>query len=242
MAFYIVAGIAVLALCLFAGSQFVRANPAQLASTIRIIGAILAALLAVAFMVGRMWQFAIPMGGLALWLYNQNRIKNRFSARHAASGASAGGGAAYVSKVRSQFLEMMLNQSSGDISGTVLSGTCQGQDLDDLTLQDLLTLAEEIGGDAESASLLEVYLDRRFPRWREDVQRDGGPRGGSSAQSGAMSEQEAYDILGLAPGASAAEIRSAHRSLIKRVHPDQGGSAFLAAKINQAKDRLLHLK
>ena len=87
--------------------------------------------------------------------------------------------------------------------------------------------------------LLATYLDRRHPRWREHA--DGGAAAGKAgtARSGKMTEEEAYQVLGVAPGASAEEIGRAHRLLIKKLHPDQGGSTYLAAHVNEAKDVLL---
>ena len=111
--------------------------------------------------------------------------------------------------------------------------------LDDLPLDDLLALRAEVEGDAESLALLDAYLDRRFPTWRETGEGDVGAGQGGAAGSGAMDQQQAYEILGLAPGASPTEIREAHRRLMKRAHPDNGGSTFLAAKVNEAKDVLL---
>ena len=144
-----------------------------------------------------------------------------------------------TSTVRSRFFEMSLDHDSGAMRGTVLAGRLAGRELDDLDDQALLELAGEIGGDPESVALFEAYLDRRMPGWRDHVEGDAAAGAGGAADSGAMTDEEAYQILGLAPGASDREIRAAHRRLMMRVHPDQGGSTFLAAKINQAKDRLL---
>jgi DnaJ-domain-containing protein 1 len=89
--------------------------------------------------------------------------------------------------------------------------------------------------DPQSAQLLEAYLDRRHPTWREDMARAEGTPGAG----GIMTREEALEVLGLKPGVSAEEVRAAHRDLMMRMHPDRGGSTYLAAKINQAKDVLL---
>jgi DnaJ-domain-containing protein 1 len=141
------------------------------------------------------------------------------------------------SRVRSQFLDMMLDHDSGELRGQIVAGPNAGHSLDEFDLPQLTAMIS--GFDAESVSLLESYLDRRFPAWRQDAQ--GNPAGGQSrpATSGKMTNEEAYQILGLQPGAGRDEIGRAHRSLMKKLHPDQGGSTYLAARVNEAKDTLL---
>lgn len=143
------------------------------------------------------------------------------------------------SSVRARFIETTLDHDTGDLAGTVMEGRFAGRSLDDLSEEELGDLAREAAEDADSEALLEAYLDRRFPGRRQDGERDAGPRPGGATQSGAMTDEEAYQILGLPPGAGEADIRAAQRRLLKGVHPDQGGSTFLAARINQAKDQLL---
>lgn len=147
------------------------------------------------------------------------------------------GGQSYV---RSAALEMELDLDTGDMNGLVLAGSYEGRELDDLDEADLMQLHSELSADAESLGLLEAYLDRRTPGWRAgpDMDDDGGL--GASPGSGAMTQKEAYEVLGLGAGASEAEIREAHRRLMKRMHPDAGGSAFLAGRINEAKAVLLN--
>lgn len=144
-----------------------------------------------------------------------------------------------VSTVRSAWFEMKLDHDTGEMTGRVLRGQHAGASLDVLDDETLLTLPAEMAGDGESAALLEAYLDRRMPGWRENVEADAAGGTGGAADTGPMTDEQAYEILGLSPGAGRAEITAAHRRLMKRVHPDQGGSTFLAAKINQAKDWLL---
>jgi hypothetical protein len=144
-----------------------------------------------------------------------------------------GGG---TSQVRSTYVEMELDHDSGAMRGRVLAGRYQGQALDGLDIKTLVALLGEI--DEDSRALLMAYLDRRDPGWREHAH-SGAATGRTAAGSGKMSEQEAYQILGLEPGASADAIGHAHRTLMKKFHPDQGGTTYLAARINEAKETLL---
>jgi DnaJ-domain-containing protein 1 len=141
-----------------------------------------------------------------------------------------------TSRVRSAWLEMQLDHDTGAMRGTVLQGPHTGADLDSLDLAAVKALVAEV--DEESRTLLLAYLDRRDPGWREDAQGDAAMGRGRPA-SGKMTVEEAYQILGLQPGASADDIARAHRSLMKKIHPDQGGSTYLAARVNEAKDVLL---
>ncbi len=143
------------------------------------------------------------------------------------------------SAVRSQFIEIVMNESRGIVGGRVLAGTFQGRVLARISATDLAVLRREISQDGNSVMLLDAYLDSRLPGWREDLKFDPRAGAGSAARPGEMTEQEAHEILGLEAGATLTEIRDAHRRLIKMMHPDVGGSAFLAAKINEAKDRLI---
>jgi hypothetical protein len=135
---------------------------------------------------------------------------------------------------------MTLAHDSGDLDGVVRDGRFRGRrlgELSDIELGELL--AECRLDDDESARLLEAYLDRARPDWRAWSGAAGATDGVSPTPSTAMTREEAYRILGLSPGADEKAIRDAHRRLMVKLHPDQGGSDYLAAKINQAKDLLL---
>lgn len=142
------------------------------------------------------------------------------------------------SDVETRFLRMELDHDSGVLRGTVISGRYEGRTLDELTLGELLDLLRECRvEDPQSASVLESYLDRvHGAAWRGG---GGGEGARAAASGGAMTREQALEILGLSPGASAEDIREAHRNLLRANHPDRGGSTFIAAQINQAKDVLL---
>jgi hypothetical protein len=144
------------------------------------------------------------------------------------------------SGVRTAFLEMVLDHDSGAMEGTCLKGRFATRKLSALGRDDLLLLLAELNSaDAQGELLLEAYLDRRWPDWRDAwTTRKAKENSRSSARSG-VDLSEAYDVLGLKPGATRDEISAAHRRLMMKMHPDHGGSAYLASRINQARDALL---
>ena len=227
---------------------FVSANPAKLAVTLRRAGAAALMAFAVAMLMTGRFVVAIPLFVFALTLAGPTagsyaRFVRPFMGPWGGLFSAFGGGRARTtgrrSTVRSAALEMDLDHDTGTLSGRVLAGRFEGFDLARLSVDDLVALWREIGSDPESRSLLEAYLDRRAPVWRQHAQGDPAAGSGGTARPGAMTDEEAHQILGLRPGATEAEIREAHRRLVKAVHPDTGGSTFLTAKINEAKDRLV---
>jgi hypothetical protein len=142
------------------------------------------------------------------------------------------------SSVRTQMLAMELDHDTGAMDGEILSGRFKGSRLGSLSLDQLIELMRECQavGD-QSASLLEAYLDRTHADWRA---RTGTRKSANGSPPGAaMTREEAYAVLGLKPNCSEKDVRDAHRRLMKQYHPDHGGSDYLAAKINQAKDLLV---
>lgn len=151
------------------------------------------------------------------------------------------------SHVSSDILEMTLDHDSETMSGKILQGPMAGRELADLSESEFIELLRYCRSqDEDSARLLETYLDRRFgDSWRADDPagaddgEESGDRGNAGNAGGPLTESEALDILGLEPGASREEIIQAHRRMMQKVHPDHGGSNYLAARINEAKEYLL---
>ena len=218
--------------------MFRAANPVVLARAIKIGGGVVA--LAVAAFTGIKGELAvaIPLGifgaGLLGWspfgASVFGNIGGLFGSRTKRSPGQ-------TSEVRSHFLDMTLDHDSGELTGRIVAGPYAGHSLDEYDLSQLAGMMT--GFDAESVALLESYLDRRFPAWRQDAQGDAARGQSRPAASGKMTNEEAYQILGLQPGAESDQIRRAHRALMKKLHPDQGGSTYLATRVNEAKDTLL---
>ncbi|SDS04043.1 DnaJ domain-containing protein [Bradyrhizobium canariense] len=218
--------------------MFRAANPVVLARAVKIVGGVVA--LAVAAFTGLKGELAvaIPIGIFGAGLLGWSPFgASGFSQLGGIFGSGAKRSAGQASRVRSQFLDMSLDHDSGELDGQIVAGPHAGHSLGEFDLSQLMAMVPNF--DAESVSLLESYLDRRFPAWRQNAQ--GNTAGGQSraASSGKMTDEEAYQILGLQPGAGRDEIGRAHRGLMKKLHPDQGGSTYLAARVNEAKDTLL---
>jgi len=189
---------------------------------------------------GRAPQAVGALGLLApfAWRWWQNR---RAARRFGAGANSSTGGDNNESRVETATLEMRLDHRTGQMSGRVRGGAQAGRELAELSLAELLALLGACrADDPDSVPLLEAWLDRADPDWRHGAGEDGRAGGArSTAGAGPMTRQEALAVLGLAEGASEAEIRAAHRRLMRTAHPDGGGSDWLAARVNEARDVLL---
>jgi hypothetical protein len=238
MILYLGLGVLILLLALWLVRAFVEADPAKLARGVRVLlisaGATLALLLLVVLIASdRIGLGLAEIGGfapLALRAWMQWR-------RQRPAAAPPHGQA---SEVETEYLRMRLDHDTATMSGTVRRGPFIGRHLSELKREELVELWRRCRAeDPQGASLLETYLDRFMPDWRnaadsEEAREPPGRAGGT------IGREEAYAILGLPVGAGESEIREAYHRLMKKLHPDQGGSTYLAAQLNRARERLLH--
>lgn len=243
---YFLAGCAVLLLLILLGRLIAHADARKLADLLRKLGG--GMLLAIAgFLTLRgALPLAIPLAvfGLALVGVKGLGIGGPFGSAQKSPGQA--------SRVRTDRLEMELDHDSGRMDGKVLTGRFAGRVLSSLTEREAFELLDAFQAEgAQEAALIEAYLDWRVPGWRDQTAQEESwqargfaeegpkepPRG--RARSSRMSVEEAYAVLGLDKGANEEAIRQAHRRLMLKLHPDQGGSTYLAARINEAKDVLL---
>lgn len=221
---------------------FSRAEPRQILLVIKIVLGILAAVVVAAVLWTGRFALASLLPFLAVLAW---RALPAILARRRASGGT--GGAPRRSEVRTAFLAMTLDHSTGETEGEVLAGRFAGRKLASLSRDEAAALQAEVAGDPQSATLLEAWIDRAHPEWRAGdgpgddagAEQDASAGRGADRPAGAMTEAEALAILGLEAGAQAEEIKAAHRRLMQKLHPDRGGSNWMAAKLNEAKDRLL---
>jgi hypothetical protein len=227
-------GIAAVALLWWLAKAYTRTDTKALVNGVKPIAGVIA--IGLALFLGAKGQLgtALLVGGFGAWAlgWNALNIPGPWRKFQQASGR--------FSRIRSAMIEMEIDHATGAVEGTILVGTFAGRGLSSLDPQSLRRLYDECSAhDPQGVPLLEAYLDRRFAGWRENAQGDRDTRTRTHAQSGIMTKEEAYQILGLQPGASLDEIRKAHRTLMKKLHPDQGGTAYLAARVNEAREVLL---
>ena len=232
-------GLLTLVLCVYGLRTLGRASPADVAERLRHGAGIAAAVAALFLLLRGQLILATGLGGLSYYIFSGEKFDwrkwvdvytKRWQARN-------------QSRARTALLEMTLDLATGEVDGEVLDGPLAGHKLSDLSQEDCGRFYRFcVGRDIETPRMLEAYFDRRFAGWRPANQsdpnaRDGAGRSGFTTYD--MTEQEAYEMLGLRSGASTQEIIQAHRNLMKERHPDHGGTTDDAARINQAKDRLL---
>lgn len=231
-------GLAALTLLYLALRAYVRTPPAILAGLIRRGGGVVTLLLAALLLAKARIDVALLLGSIGFWMLGGFGRTLAGVRRGAPSRGK-------ISRVRSALIEMELHHETGAVRGVVLAGPDEGKQLDTLQrgrLMELYGLCRV--DDPEGARLLEMYLDRRFAGWRQAS--NGQGQSGSAGQgqrpgrrAGTISEDEAYEILGLRKGAPASDISRAHRELMKKFHPDHGGTTDLAARVNEAKEVLM---
>lgn len=181
--------------------------------------------------------FLRGLAGLIAGPLISNFLRNKLFARGTAPPGAAPGQAPKDSTVATNELRMTLDHETGAMDGEILTGESAGRRLSQLDLPDLrMVLGELI--DTDSRQLLGAYLDRRFPGWSDEAPDDGGRT--SAATSGEMDAEQALAVLGLDAGASKTDIIEAHRRLMQKLHPDRGGTDYLAATLNLAKKVLIN--
>jgi hypothetical protein len=228
-------GVLVLVIVLWGLNVFARVDAKALANLVarvlRPLGGVVALALAAFIGVRGHLEVAIPLGMVGLGLLGWMPFgPTSFGKRTQKS-------AGKTSRVQSAFVEMELDHDTGAMRGRMIAGRHEGVPLEALDVATIASLMSEV--DDESRALLLAYLDRREPGWREHAQGGAAAWESGPGRSGKMTEQEAYQILGLEPGATADDIGRAHRALMKKLPPDQGGSTYLAARVNEAKEVLL---
>jgi hypothetical protein len=220
---------------------FLHAEPREILRALRWSGLIIAVILAIVLLLTRQFQLIYTVAIFLLpWLLRARALRHRMKS---ARGPSAG----QTSEVHTRFVVMQLDHDSGEMDGTVREGPFAGKRLSELALGDVVSLYHlAAAADPTSAQVLQAYLERMHgDAWHAGSQSEAGAGGKGSAgdagkpSGGPMTRAEACAVLGVGAGASADEIKRAHRRLMKQYHPDHGGSDYLAAKINEAKEVLL---
>jgi CysZ protein len=165
-------------------------------------------------------------GATAMWV-REFRVTTNYQGPH-------------QSRVATRHVLLFIDHLSGHMSGEILLGPLRGQRLEQVSTEELLDLLSSCYlTDAESAEALEVYLTRERDHQIHEPPPRHRPEAAPPPVNVRMDDSEARAILGIKADAGSDEIQAAHRRLIQRLHPDRGGSDYLAAKVNEAKRLLM---
>jgi len=229
--FYLLIGCLIAFVLWLALRALADASPKKIVAGAKIAGAGLGIAATIGLLLtGRLWSV------LALGSTFAPALMRWFKGWQIDRGGTTQTDAAGDSQVETALLRMSLDLASGTMDGLVLQGAQRGRRLSELALAEILDLlATARIEDPDSAPLLEAYLDAHAPDWRGGA--DTAPPPASGA--GAMGRAEAARLLGVAEDADEATVKAAHRRLMLKVHPDHGGTAELAARLNDAKKTLL---
>lgn len=240
---FLIYGLAGLVLALLLARGFTSANPAAMARQLRFLGGVLLMGIGAVFILRGRMDLGLLLGFAGWGLLMGRGVLPWGPGGWGGSGSRSGG---QGSRLATDHLDMELDHDTGAIRGHVIKGRFAGREIETLSPAELVELWQDYSfADPTSAQVLEAYLDRRHPTWRDDLARAAGGAGGHSndrqpsPRAGAMTRAEALEILGLQEGADDEAVRAAHRDLMKKVHPDRGGSNYLASKINEAKAVLI---
>lgn len=248
---YLFLGIALLVGLLLAARWFANADPKVLVQVAKWVGVpLLGGLIVFLAVTGRLAAALMLVPVAVPWIMRlRSAATNAKNQARMSANQSNGGASGQSSEVETRILRMSLDHDSGEMTGVVKEGPFAGRELATMPLPELVDLLNYcLMNDPQSAKVLEAYLDRTHEDWRLYVRPAGaggqGSAGGwrsgrSESPQSAMTRDECYKILGLEPGASAQEIKAAYHRLMSVLHPDKGGSTYLAAKLNEAKDLLL---
>ena len=243
---YFILGVGLFLGSIFLARWYSRANPTTVLKTIKVILAIIGLFIALFLLfTGRIFMVLAAVPLLLPLLLRSRALFSRMK-------AAAGGTAGQSSEVVTKFLKMNLDHDSGEMDGLVLSGDHEGHWLSELKLGELEELYRDYCvEDHKSAELLSAYASRRFGEsWTSKESESAQGQGEADYDTddkqtrghmdSHMDRKKALEILGLKGKPSAEEIRQAHRKLMQKLHPDHGGSTYLATQVNQAKEILLN--
>ncbi|WP_169568590.1 DnaJ domain-containing protein [Sneathiella limimaris] len=224
---YFILGAALLFAFVLGGHAIANAKPGTLLKILRWTGLIGFAGAALFFALTGRFQIASGLFIASLFFL---RNKPFFSSSSPSSGQS--------SDVNTEWLHATLDHDSGEMDATIKQGEFEGATLSQLSFEDLLKLETVLIKDQQSLAILQAYIDRNFERGSQHSHQEDASESTNTRQNNQMTKAEAYEILELEVGASLNEIRAAHRRLMKKFHPDHQGSAYMAAKLNEARDIL----